>query len=160
MPQTGTHKPFYIPLMGYRHMYRSLVRFCHIDGLDAFDLMYPLYLGNVDSCLMADVPLKELELTRDGFCAMAEVYARPYYTELQMYRSMASLVRNIRKDATIEETRDAVRQFNRLMTALQDRFLSVYECEITDRRTRFDECWGRLTVRSSEPTTIFRSENC
>jgi len=159
-PQFGNPKPkpFYIPFAGYRHMYRSLIRFCGMDGSDASALLYPLYIGNVDSCVYTGVPLTELELSRDGFCSLTEPYARPYHTELQMYRSMIGLLRNIRKEATIEETRAAVRQFNRLIAALQDRFEAVYECEITDPKTRYNECWGRLTVRRSEPLTIFRSE--
>ena len=71
---------------------------------------------------------------------------------------MLSLQRNIRREAIIRESSAAVRQLNLLIDTLMNRFERVYDCEITDPRTRYDECWGRLTVRKSEPLTIFKCD--
>jgi len=157
MPQIVHPKVFCIPLQGYRHMYRSLIRFYSLSGLDAIELLYPLYIGNLDTCQYFDVRLKEIELTEDGFCALAQPYARPYHTELQMHKSMNNLLQNIRREAVIQDTKNAVRKLNSMIGQLEDRFEAVYECGITDPCTRYDECWNRLAVRNSEPRTIFKA---
>ena len=151
-------KVFYIPIEGYRHMYRSLMRYFNLNRQDAAMLLYPLYMGNIDTCNYYGVQVPEIELSRDAFYSLAEPYARPYHTELQMCRSMLSLQRNIQREATIQETRIAARCFDLMIDGLMDRFERVYDCEITDPRTRYDECWGRLTVRKNEPLTIFKCD--
>ena len=153
-----TPKVFYVPIAGYRHMYRSLMRYFNLNSRDTAALLYPLYVGNIDTCTYFSVPVPEVELSRDAFYSLAEPFARPYHTELQMCRSMLSLQRNIQREATIQETRKAARQFDLLIDTLMNRFERVYDCEITDPRTRYDECWGRLTVRKSEPRTIFKCD--
>lgn len=156
MPQIIRPKIFCIPLQGYRHMYRSLIRYYSLSGVDAIALLYPLYIGNLDSCQYYDVRLKEIELTEDGFYSLARPYARPYHTELQMHRSMHNLLQNIRREAVIQDTKEALRRLTGMINQLEDRFETVYDCEITDSRTRYNECWNRLTVRNTEPRTIFK----
>ena len=151
-------KVFYVPIEGHRHMYRSLMRYFNFDHLEAASLLYPMYVGNIETCAYYGVYIPEVELSRDAFYSLAEPYARPYHTELQMCRSMLSLQRNIQREATIQETRIAARCFDLMIDGLMDRFERVYDCEITDPRTRYDECWGRLTVRKSEPLTIFKCD--
>lgn len=96
------------------------------------------------------------ELTADGFCSLVCAYARPYHTEVQMYRSMHALLHSIRYEATIQDTRRAISRFRALAEALEDRFESIYDCGITDARTTYALCWGRLTVRQEEPLTALR----
>lgn len=156
MSQPPTCKPYCIPLAGYRHMYRSLLRFFPVGKLDALELLYPLYIGNLDSCQYEDVPLTMVELTTDGFYSLAAPFARPYYTEVQLYRSMNGLLRNIRYEATIQDTRDAVKQFRTMIDSLECRFENTYDCVITDPKTTYSECWSRLIVRDSEPVAVFR----
>ncbi len=81
------YKPYHIPLIGYRHMYRSLLRFCPVSEPEVLALLYRLYIGNLDSCLYAGVPLTMMELTPDGFCSLIDPFARPYHTEVQLYFS-------------------------------------------------------------------------
>ena len=157
MTESPQHKVFCIPIEGYRHMRRSLIRFCGMDELDVVPLLYPLYIGNLDTCQYHDIPLTMMELSEDGFWSMTAPWARPYHTELQMHRSMNGLLRNICRDATIQRTRDTVRRFRRMIEMLETRFEAVYDCDITDPRTQYDRCWGRLTVRDSEPLTIFKT---
>lgn len=156
MTEKKKYGPFCIPIEGYRHMHRSLIRFCGVDELDVVPLLYPLYIGNLDTCQYHDVPLTMMELTEDGFWSVIGPWARPYHTELQMHRSMIGLLSNIHKEATIQRTRDAVRQLRSLVETLESRFEATYECEITDPRTQYNRCWSRLTVRDSEPLTIFK----
>ena len=158
MTEPLNHRIFCIPIEGYRHMRRSLIRFCGVDELDIVPLLYPLYIGNLDTCQYHDVPLTMMELSEDGFWSMIGPWARPYHTELQMHRSMCGLLSNIDRDATIQCTRDAARQFRTLIGNLETRFEAVYDCEITDPRTQYRRCWSRLTVRDSEPLTVFRPE--
>ena len=153
---TPSRMMYYIPIQGYRHMYRSLMRYFGMNRLEVSSLLFPLYLGNMDTCVYSGVHLPEVELTMDGFYSLSEPYARPYHTELQMYKSMIVLMRNNLREATGQESRAAYRQFSQLTNQLMNRFETVFDCEITDPRTRYDECWGRLQVRDSEPTTIFK----
>ena len=67
MTEYPKRKPFLIPMEGYRHMRRSLIRFCGVDELDVVPLLYPLYIGNLDTCQYHDVPLTMMELSEDGF---------------------------------------------------------------------------------------------
>lgn len=149
-------KPQCIPLIGYRHMYRSLLRFYPNNEPETLSLLYRLYIGNIDSCLYTGVPLIMMELTPDGFCSLTTPFVRPYHTEVQLYRSMNGLLNNIRREATIEDTRGAVRQFRRMIESLESRFECTYGCAITDPKTTYDACWNRLTVRDSEPLTVFK----
>ena len=157
MTEMTKRRVFCVPIEGYRHMRRSLIRFCGVDELDVVPLLYPLYIGNLDTCQYYDVPLTMMELSEDGFWSVIGPWARPYHTELQMHRSMNGLLSNICRDATIQRTQDAVRQFLGLIDNLETRFEAVYDCGITDSRTQYNRCWGRLTVRDSEPLTIFRT---
>jgi hypothetical protein len=150
------HNPHCIPLMGYRHMYRSLLRFFPINDLRALELLYRLYIGNLDSCQYAGIPLIMMELTPDGFYSLTTPLVRPYHTEVQLYRSMNGLLRNIHHEATIQDTRSAVRQFHTMIESLERRFENTYGCSITDPKTTYDECWNRLTIRNSEPLTAFK----
>ena len=156
MSQTPPHKPYCIPLLGYRHMYRSLLRFFSMGKSDALALLYPLYIGNLDSCQYEKVPLNMIELTTDGFHSLAVPFARPYHTEVQLFRSMIGLLRNIRYEATIQDTRNAMKQFRTMIDSLEFRFENTYDCAITDPKTTFSECWTRLIVRDSEPMTALR----
>ena len=156
MPQSLPRKVYCQPLAGYRHMYRSLLRFFPITPQEALSLLYALYIGNLDTCHLAGVPLQVTELTADGFCSLVCAYARPYHTEVQMYRSMHALLHSIRYEATIQDTRRAISRFHALAGALEDRFESIYDCGITDARTTYALCWGRLTVRQEEPLTALR----
>ena len=131
MPQSLPRKVYCQPLAGYRHMYRSLLRFFPITPQEALSLLYALYIGNLDTCHFAGVPPQVTELTADGFCSLVCAYARPYHTEVQMYRSMHALLHSIRYE-------------------------SIYDCGITDARTTYALCWGRLTVRQEEPLTALR----
>ena len=157
MTEYPKRRPFCIPIEGYRHMRRSLIRFCGVDELDVVPLLYPLYIGNLDTCQYSDVPLTMMELSEDGFWSVIAPWARPYHTELQMHRSMIGLLSNIYRDATIQRTRDAMRQFYCLIENLENRFRAAYDCEINDPRTQYNRCWCRLTVRDSEPLTVFKT---
>ena len=68
MPQSLPRKVYCQPLAGYRHMYRSLLRFFPITPQEALSLLYALYIGNLDTCHFAGVPPQVTELTADGFC--------------------------------------------------------------------------------------------
>ncbi|MEG1513396.1 MAG: hypothetical protein RSD95_00765 [Clostridia bacterium] len=156
MTQFAPHKYRCIPLIGYRHMYRSLLRFYPISKPEALALLYPMYIGNLDTCQYENIPLTMMELTSDGFYSLAEPFARPYHTEIQLYRSMNGLLSNIKHEATVQKTRTTVKQYRNMIDALEDRFENTYDCTITDPQTTYGLCWNRLIVRDSEPLTVFR----
>ena len=156
MPKNAPQKHYCIPLTGYRHMYRSLLRFFGMSKPDALGLLYPLYIGNLDTCQYEDIPITITELTPDGFYSLTGPYARPYHTEIQLYRSMNGLLHNIEREATIQSTRNAIKQFRGMADDLERRFENTYECDITDPKTTYRDCWNRLIVRDKEPLNIFR----
>ena len=156
MPQLISRKTRCQPLSGYRHMYRSLLRFFPLTQEEALTLLYALYIGNLDTCHHERTPLQVTELTTEGFCSLTVIYARPYHTEVQMYRSMHALLHSIRYEAAIQDTRLAIRHFRALVGTLENRFERIYDCEITDPRTTYALCWSRLTVRREEPLTALR----
>lgn len=156
MPQSVPRRAHCLPLMGYRHMYRSLLRFFSLPRQEALSLLYALYIGNLDTCHYEGVPPQVTELTAEGFCSLVSVYARPYHTEVQMYRSMHALLRSIRYEATIQDTRRAISRFRILAGTLENRFEDTYDCDITDPKTTYALCWSRLTVRREEPLTALR----
>ena len=56
MPQSLPRKVYCQPLAGYRHMYRSLLRFFPITPQEALSLLYALYIGNLDTCHFGRCP--------------------------------------------------------------------------------------------------------
>ena len=148
-------KLYCIPIEGYRHLYRSMLRFTRLDRPEVASLLYALYIGNLDTCQYFDVPLTMMEFSEDGFISLIEPYARPYHTEIQFYCSLSGLLANIQRDATIERTRNAVKQSKIILINVENRFEKVFGCAITDPKTTYSRCWNRLTVRENEPLTIF-----
>ena len=47
-------------------------------------------------------------------------------------------------------------RFHALAGRWKTAFESIYDCGITDARTTYALCWGRLTVRQEEPLTALR----
>ena len=94
---------------GLIHLYRSLLRFCHgMSSAEAAELTYLLNTANIDSLRFTfpDIMLSEaspFEFTR----RMAD-NKRPYRTEVQFYKSMEALNKNIIYEAITGEQREAL----------------------------------------------------
>jgi len=145
-----------IPIIGFRHMLRSMLRFTGLLDIEIYNMLYSLYLANIDSVIYANGRADIIELSPSGFSSFLDVYARPYHTEVQMYKSMEGLTGNINRKAIIEDGKTALTKLNHVMTELEDRFEMAYGFPITDPRTTYQECWYRLTVRKTEPMTVLR----
>ena len=141
---------FAIP--GYVHLYRSLLRFCKLGVDDAQELVYWLNTANLDSYRSAypDVPL--YESTPFHFTKHFESKARPYRTEVQLYKALEALNRSISYDAIISQQREAVQQAKCIMSNLDYDFFKAFGLEIDSPLTVYRHCRNHLIPYEDEPS--------
>ena len=77
---------------------------------------------------------------------------RPYRTEVQLYRALEVLRRNIIRDALTSEQREALARLNWLMRSLEYSFYKTFGVEIGDMQTVYSECADGLVPNSGEPS--------
>lgn len=152
MHQKTPNKPHYIPVLGYPHFYRSLLQYMSIPPDEAFELVFNLYIGNLDTCVGADVRIVSPELDAPSFARLIfHTQARPYYTPVQLYRAMEDIFRNVRPPYLIEDSKQALRQLHNLSDALALRFEQIYGVDISAPGTCYSKCRSRLSSYSEEP---------
>ena len=143
-------KIFTIP--GYAHLYRSLLRFCGTDSRAARELVYTLNTANLDSFRYLH---PDSHITETGFMdfnnALARTSRRPYRTEVQLYKSLLALKRNIVIDALTENQREALANLRYVMSSLELHFYKAFGIEIYDRLTVYSQCTYGLIPQEDEP---------
>jgi hypothetical protein len=140
-------------ILGYSYLYHSLLRFTELSEYEAKSFAYSLYTANLDSLRLINPILRLVETTEHKFFRNIErIEARPYYTEVQLYKALNSLDENIIRAALTEEQRETVAQLNCIMTDLQDRFFKAYGIEIFAMSTVFGECRDGLVPSEDEPS--------
>lgn len=146
-------------LPGYVHLYRSLIRFCRMNRKEAAELVYLLNTANLDSYRYSRSKAKPAECKAYAFRKRLDGDERPYRTEVQLYKALRSLDRNIRMEALTSEQRDAVHQMrNRLMQTLQYFFHLCYGVDIEDKSTVYRACAPTLIPVNEEPTVCLLDE--
>jgi len=144
---------------GFIHLYRSLLRFCHgMTGAEAAELTYLLNTANIDSLRFTfpDITLSEaspFEFTR----RMAD-NKRPYRTEVQFYKSMEALNKNIIYEAITGEQREALLKMRCIMLDVEFAFYKSFDMDITDKRTVYGECTSHLVPIEDEPSVCLMQE--
>ena len=142
-----------IPIDGYVHLYRSLLRFYDMPESELKEMLYLLNGANLDSYSYFH---PERELTESGpaaFCRWLERRpCRPYRTEVQLYKSLLALKRSIDRDCTVTAQREALASLRCVISNIEYRFYKAYGMEIDDRRTVYAECAYRLVPREDEPS--------
>ena len=85
-----------VPIPGYVHLYRSLLRFYDMPENEIKEMLYLLNTANLD-CYGYYHPDRELiESGPVAFCVWLEKRnCRPYRTEVQLYKSLLALKRSI-----------------------------------------------------------------
>lgn len=152
MRQKRSNSPHYIPVFGYPHFYRSLLLYTSIPPDEAFDLVFNLYIGNLDTCMGADVRIISPELGAASFSRLIFcTQARPYHTPVQLYRAMEDIFRNVRPPYLIEDSRRALRRLHSLSDALALRFEQIYGVDISAPCTCYRKCRSKLSSYSEEP---------
>jgi hypothetical protein len=144
-------KLFTIP--GYVHLYRSLLRFCDIGEREARALVYSLNTANLDSFRFAKPGAAVRET---GYVAfnnhLLRMNCRPYRTEVQLYKALLTLNRNIIPDALTADQREALASLRCIMRSLEYSFYKAFGVEICDLLTVYSECAAGLLPHSGEPS--------
>ena len=78
-------------------------------------------------------------------------YARPYRTEVQLYKSLLALKRSIDRDCIVTSQREALQMLRCVISNLEYRFYKAYNMEFEDKRTVYSECAFQLIPREDEP---------
>jgi hypothetical protein len=142
---------YWIPLAGYVHMYRSLLRFLGMRTGEAKELLLTLNTANLDSYAYAHPDVRLRESSPFTFCKKLDGKLRPYRTEVQLYKSLCALGRGVDREAVTSSQREAVSRLRCLVSGIEYRFFKTYGIEIDDRRTVYSLCAFSLVPKDDEP---------
>lgn len=139
-------------MVGYAHLYRSLLRFCKLPEKEAKELVYLWNTANLDSVryAMPAEPLVESE-TAVFLRRLDRLYRRQYRTEVQLYKALAALKHNILFDALTAEQKFALARLRCIMRDLDYYFCKAYGTDIDDRPTVYAQCRFHLIPFDGEP---------
>ena len=81
-----------VPIPGYVHLYRSMLRFYDMPSAELKEMLYLLNTANLDSYGFHHPEAHVVESGPVAFCGwLDQRYARPYRTEVQLYKSLLAL---------------------------------------------------------------------
>lgn len=142
-----------IPISGYIHLYRSMLRFYDMPSAELKEMLYLLNTGNLDSSGFHHPEAHIIESGPVAFCSWLDRrYARPYRTEVQLYKSLLALKRSIDRDCIVTSQREALQMLRCVISNLEYRFYKAYGMEFEDKRTVYGECAYRLIPQENEPS--------
>ena len=91
-----------VPIPGYVHLYRSMLRFYDMPSAELKEMLYLLNTANLDSYGFHHPEAHVVESGPVAFCGwLDQRYARPYRTEVQLYKSLLALKRSIDRDCIV-----------------------------------------------------------
>lgn len=143
---------------GYAHLYRSLLRFYDMPSAEAKELLYTLNTANLDSFAYTYPHIRVMESGPVEFCRaldggrLPDRYRRPYRTEVQFYKALCALHRNIDPRLIISAQREARQNLRCIISNVAYRFYKAYGVEIDDKRTVYADCAFGLVPREDEPS--------
>lgn len=141
-----------VSIRGYGHLYRSLLRFCDIQGVELREMLYLLNTANLDCYEYYHPQCRITESSPAFFSVQLEsLNCRPYRTEVQLYKSLLFLKRCIDRELIITEQREALQTLCCIIKNLEYRFYKAYGTEIDDIRTVYGECVYHLVPKPDEP---------
>ena len=141
-----------IPIPGYVHLFRSLLRFYDMPENEVQEMLYLVNTANLD-CYEYYHP--ERDVIQSGpvaFSRLEHMNCRPYRTEVQLYKSLLFFKRSIDRDLIVTSQREALQTLRCIISNLEYRFYKAYGMEIEDKRTVYGECTYRLVPREDEPS--------
>ena len=144
-------RKFTIP--GYSQFYRSLPRFYHgIDDAYALKFTYSLYLA-VNSVYRYKNPgvIVMEYVEQDFYTLILQRKAKPYRTEVQLYRALELLLECLSNDALQGSQVHLLSELMELLHDSETRFYKAFDMEITDDRTIYWMCAKSLVPRRDEP---------
>ena len=142
-----------IPVSGYVHLYRSLLRFYDMPENEVKEMLYLLNTANLD-CYECCHP--ERRLVQSGPVRFSmwldSKNCRPYRTEIQLYKALLFLKRSVDRDLIITSQREALQTLRCIISNIEYRFYKAYGMEIEDKRTVYDACVYHLIPKEDEPS--------
>ncbi len=142
-----------VPIPGYVHLYRSMLRFYDMPSAELKEMLYLLNTANLDSYGFHHPEAHVVESGPVAFCGWLDHrYARPYRTEVQLYKSLLALKRSIDRDCIVTSQREALQMLRCVISNLEYRFYKAYNMEFEDKRTVYSECAFRLIPHEDEPS--------
>ena len=144
-----------VPIPGYVHLYRSMLRFYDMPSAELKEMLYLLNTANLDSYGFHHPEAHVVESGPVAFCGWLDHrYARPYRTEVQLYKSLLALKRSIDRDCIVTSQREALQMLRCVISNLAYRFYKAYNMEFEDKRTVYSECAFRLIPREDDPSVL------
>ena len=129
-----------VPIPGYVHLYRSMLRFYDMPSAELKEMLYLLNTANLDSYGFHHPEAHVVESGPVAFCGWLDHrYARPYRTEVQLYKSLLALKRSIDRDCIVTSQREALQMLRCVISNLEYRFYKAYNMEFEDKRTVYSE---------------------
>lgn len=144
-------------LQGYRHFYRSLLRFTDLSAVHAQELVYRMNTANLDSYSLHFPENRRTESRRSTFEKALGYPTSPYKTEVQLYKAINTFLENIDYYCLTEDQKDAVRSLRAISHSINYRFSRTFGMDIEDRLTSYRMCARNLIPRLDEPTSCLRS---
>lgn len=143
-------------LQGYRHLYRSLLRFTDLTPIRAKELIYHLNTANLDSYSLHFPENRRTESKQGTFEKLLGYSARPYKTEIQLYKAITAILENVDHYCLTEEQKEAIRCIRAIAHTINHRFSQAFDLDIEDRLTSYRLCSKNLIPRANEPSTCLR----
>lgn len=143
-------------LQGYRHFFRSLLRFTDLTAISAQELVYRMNTANLDSYSLNFPENRRTESRRSTFEKALNYPAAPYKTEVQLYKSIHTFLENIDYYCLTEDQKDAVRSLRAIADSINHRFSRTFGMDIEDRLTSYRMCAKNLIPRADEPYSPLR----
>ena len=145
-------------IVGYAHLYRSLLRFGKMNINEAKEFIYCLNTANIDTYNNTYPDVLLFQSSPVKFCERLSGNERPYRTEVQLYKSLETLKNNIDFDVLINIQREAVQNMNRIMSNLEFNFYKVFDTEIDSAVTVYGQCRKHLIPYEDEPSVCMFNE--
>lgn len=142
-----------VPIPGYVHIYRSLLRFYHMPENEVMEMLYMLNTANLDCfkhyhprfLVIESGPLTFTTWLKNPNC-------RPYRTEVQLYKALEYLEQSVETELMTLDQREALQTLRCIMSNIEYRFYKAFGMEIEDKRTIYDQCVYNAVPREDEPS--------
>lgn len=148
-----------LPITGYIHLYRSLLRFYDMSESEVKEMLYTLNTANLDCFGYYHPDIRIIECGPATFAYRLEKSRdRPYRTEVQLYKALEALKCSVEAPLMTSYQREALQKLKCILSNLEYRFYKAYGMEIFDNRTVYGECAFRLIPKKDEPSVPIMCE--
>ena len=148
-----------LPIIGYIHLYRSLLRFYDMPENEVKEMLYALNTANLDCFGYYHPDIAIIESGPATFAYRLErSHDRPYRTEVQLYKALEALQHHVETPLMTCYQREALQKLRCIMSNLEYRFFKSYGIEIFDNRTVYGACAFRLIPKKDEPSVPIMCE--